>query len=303
MAINRSSIRDLLLPGLADVTGKYPNIPARWKEFLSQHTSKMALERTAQMRYTGLAQLKAEGGATNFDNAPGERFVWNVEHQSIGLGFAITREALDDNLYKDAFNPQAMGLAESFAITKEVLNHQILNSGFTANPAFGGDGQALFSTAHPVDNGSFANTPTVPVDFNEGAVETALIQIRQFVDQANLPNLYRGRKTIVPLQLEFQAERLYKTELRTGTANNDVSAILSSGAMPEGYAVSEFLTSQFAWFILTTARDGLVYYDRMPFELDLQVDPTTGNLLVIGYERYGSGIKDPRGVWGTNPSA
>jgi hypothetical protein len=302
MAINRSSIRDLLLPGLADVTGKYPQIPARWRQFLSVGTSKMALERTAQMRYTGLAQLKAEGGATNFDNAEGERFVWNIEHQSIGLGFAITREALDDNLYKEQFNPQAMGLAESFGVTKEILNHQLLNTAATVNPLFGGDGVALASTAHPVDNGTFANTPTVQLDFNEAAVETALIQIRQFVDQAGLPTLARGRKAIVPLQLEFQAERLFKTELRTGTANNDVSAILSSGAVPEGYAVSEYLTSAFAWGILTTV-NGLVYYDRTPFELDLQVDPTTGNLLVIGYERYGSGIKDPRGIWWTNPTA
>src|SRR5690348_9889761 len=136
MAINRSSIRDLLLPGLADVTGKYSQIPARWRQFLSVGTSKMALERTAQMRFTGLAQLKAEGGATTFDNAEGERFVWNIEHQSIGLGFAITREALDDNLYKEQFNPQTMGLAESFATTKEILNHQLLNTATVVNPSF-----------------------------------------------------------------------------------------------------------------------------------------------------------------------
>ncbi len=302
MAINRAQIRDFLLPGLADVEGKYPQIPTRWKEFLSTGTSKMALERIAMARYTGLAQLKAEGGATTFDNAPGERWVWNIEHKSIGLGFAITREALDDNLYKDAFNPQCMGLMESFAQTKEILNHQLLNSATTYNPLFGGDGVALASTAHPIDNGTYANRPTVDLDFNEAAVETALNQIRQFPDEAGLLAMSRGLKCIGPLALQWQMERLFKTELRVGTANNDVSAILSSGALPEGYSISEFLTSNFAWGITTNVK-GLVYYDRVGFEMDLQVDPTTGNLLVIGYERYGSGIRNPRGIWWTAPTS
>jgi hypothetical protein len=302
MAINRSQIRDFLLPGLADIEGKYPQIPTRWREFLATGTSKMALERIAEARYTGLAQLKSEGSATTFDNAPGERFVWNIEHKTIGLGFAITAEALEDNLYKDQFNPQSMGLLESFAQTKEILNHQLLNSAGTFNPLFGGDGQALLSTAHPIDNGTYANRPAVDLDFNEAAVETALNQIRQFPDQAGLLSMSRGLKVIVPLALQWQAERLFKTELRVGTANNDVSAILSSGALPEGFAVSEFLTSNFSWFITTNVK-GLVYYERAAYEMDLQVDPTTGNLLVIGRERYGSGIKNPRGIWGTMPTS
>lgn len=302
MAINRSQIRDFLLPGLADIEGKYPQIPTRWREFLATGTSKMALERIAEARYTGLAQLKSEGSATTFDNAPGERFVWNIEHKSIGLGFAITREALDDNLYKDQFSPQSMGLVESFAQTKEILNHQLLNTATTYNPLFGGDGVALASTAHPIDNGTYANRPSVDLDFNESAVETALNQIRIFPDQAGLLAMTRGLKCIVPLALQWQAERLFKTELRTGTANNDVSAILASGALPDGYAVSEFLTSNYAWGITTNVK-GLIYYDRTSFEMDLQVDPTTGNLLVIGYERYGSGIKNPRGLWWTAPTS
>lgn len=302
MAINRAAIRDFLLPGLADIQGKYPQIPTRWGEFLASGTSKMALERIAEARYTGLAQLKSEGSATTFDNAAGERFVWNIEHKSVGLGFAITREALDDNLYKDQFNPQSMGLVESFAQTKEILNHQILNNATVYNPLFGGDGVALAATNHPIDNGTFANRPAVDIDFNESAVETALNQIRQFPDQAGLLAMTRGMKVIVPLALQWSAERLFKTELRVGTANNDVSAILSTGAVPDGYAVSEFLTSNFAWGILTNVK-GLVYYDRTPFEMDLQVDPTTGNLLVIGYERYGAGIRNVRGLWWTAPTA
>jgi hypothetical protein len=302
MPINRSSIPDLLLPGLADLTGKYPELPTRWREFLAEGTSKMALERIGEMRYTGLAELKSEGGATTFDNAPGERFVWNIEHRGIGLGFAMSRESLDDNLYKDQFNPQAMGLVESFAQTKEILNHQLLNNATVANPLFGGDQQPLASTAHPIDNGTYANRPAVDLDFNESAVESALNQIRQFPDQAGLLVMSRGMKVIGPLALQWSMERLFKTELRVGTANNDVSAILSSGALPDGYAISEFLTSNFAWGILTNVK-GLVYYDRVPFEMDLQVDPTTGNLLVIGYERYGSGIRNPRGIWWTAPTA
>jgi len=302
MAINRTQIRDFLLPGLADVEGKYPQLPTRWKEFLFQGTSKMALERIAEARYTGLAQLKNEGTATAFDNAPGERWIWNIEHRSIGLGFAITREALDDNLYKDQFNPQAMGLLESFAQTKEILNHQLLNNATTYNSAFGGDGVALAATNHPIDNGTWANRPSTDLDFNESAVETALNQIRTFPDLAGLLALTRGEKVIVPLALQWQAERLFKTELRVGTANNDVSAILSSGALPEGYCVSEFLTSNFAWGILTNVR-GLVFYERTAYEMDLQVDPTTGNLLVIGFERFGSGIRNPRGLWWTAPTA
>jgi len=302
MAINRSQIRDFLLPGLADIEGKYPQIQTRWREFMATGTSKMALERVAEARYTGLAQLKGEGNATTFDNAAGERFVWNIEHRSVGLGFAITREALDDNLYKDQFNPQSMGLMESFAQTKEILVHQLLNSATVYNPQFGGDGKALAAVDHPIDNGTYANRPTVDLDFNESAVETALNQIRQFPDQAGLLAMVRGEKVIVPLALQWQAERLFKTELRVGTANNDVSAILSSGALPGGFAVSEFLTSNFAWGITTSVK-GLVFYERTAFEMDLQVDPTTGNLLVIGFERYGSGIKNPRGIWWTAPTS
>lgn len=302
MAINRAQIRELLLPGLAGIQGKYPEIPARYRDFLSTGNSKMAVERFVEARYTGLAQLKVEGGPTTFDNAAGQRFVYNLEHRSVGLGFSITREALDDNLYKDSFNPQSMGLLESFAQTKDIFAATLLNTGQTYNPMIGGDGQPLFSTAHPIDNGTYANTPTVPLDLNESAVESSLNQIRTFPDQAGLLALLRGRKLVVPVALQWVAERLTKTELRTGTANNDISAIVSTGALPEGYVVNEFLTSNFAWFILTNVM-GLVYYDRVGFEMDLQVDPTTGNLLVIGYERYGIGYRNPRAVYGHYPTA
>lgn len=302
MAINRAQLRDLLLPGLAEITGKYPDLPKRYTQLFDTSTSKMALERVAEMRYTGLAQLKSEGGATMFDNAPGERFVYNIEHRSIGLGFAMTRESLDDNLYKENFNPQSMGLMESFAQTKEIFAANIINTGTTYNPLVGGDGVALFSTAHPIDNGTYANRPAVDLDLNEAALETALNQIRVYPDQAGLISMTRGRKLAVPIALQWAAERLTKTELRVGTNNNDVSAIYSTGALPDGYVVNEFFTSNFAWMVLTSVK-GLKYYERVPFEMDMQVDPTTGNLLVMGYERFGVAGINGRAVWGSFPTA
>lgn len=280
----------------------YPEIPRQWPGVFDQAgTSKMALERVVEMRPVGLAQLKSEGGATAFDNAAGERFIWNIDMVAIGLGFAITREALDDNLYKDQFNPQSMGLAESFAQTWEILHANILNNGTTVSPTVNGDGVALFATNHPVDTGVYANRPSPDLDLNEAALEFAFQTIRGFPDQAGIIKFFRGRKLIVPKQLEFVAERLTKTELRVGTANNDINAFMSAGALPDGYQVMDFLTSSFAWFVKTTAK-GMRHYDRIPYEMDLQVDPVTGNLMVIAYERQGFGPTNPRSIWGSFPT-
>jgi hypothetical protein len=280
----------------------YPEIPRQWPGAFDQSgTSKMALERIVEMRPVGLAQLKAEGGATAFDNAAGERFIWNVDMVALGLGFAITREALDDNLYKDQFNPQSMGLAESFAQTWEILHANILNNGASVNTSVNGDLQPLFSTQHPIDTGVYANRPSPDLDLNEAALELSFTQIRSFPDQAGIIKFFRGRKLIVPKQLEFVAERLTKTELRVGTANNDVNAFMSAGALPDGYQVMDFLTSAFAWFVKSTCK-GMRHYNRIPYEMDLQVDPVSGNLLVIGYERQGFANSNPRAMWGSLPS-
>jgi hypothetical protein len=222
--------------------------------------------------------------------------------QGVGLGFAMTREMLDDNLYKDSFNPQSMGLLESFQQYKEISGANILNTGSTYNSTIGGDGVALISTAHPIDGRTYANRPGTDLDLNEAALETALNAIRIFPDQAGLKTFARGRKLVVPINLNFTAERLFRTELRTGTADNDVNAFMSMNALPDGYQVMDFLTSNFAWFITSNVK-GLIYYDRIPFEMDLQVEPTTGNLLVIGYERYAFSYRNPRGIWGTYPTA
>jgi len=304
MAVNLSAIKDLLLPGLRGVEGKYEMIPSQYDKIFTKHDSKMALERTAEMRYLGLAQLKTEGGQTAFDNSAGERFVYNQEHTEIALGYAITRKAIDDNLYKTQFHPSNLGLIESFQQTKEIYGANILNTATTYNAAIGGDGQALCSTSHPIDGGTVANRPTTDVDLNEATLLNAMIAVRtNFKDQAGLKVFARARKLVVPPQLEPVAIRLTKTELRPGTADNDVNAIMmTAGGLPESYMVNDFLTSQYAWFLLTNI-DGLSYMERIKFETDMQVDFVTDNLLVKGYERYSFGYYNWRSIYGSFPTS
>jgi len=303
MPVNLSQIRDLLLPGLRGVVGKYEQIPTRWDKVFSRSKSNMAVERTASMRFLGYAQLKTEGQQTAMDNNAGERYLYNQEHNEIGLGYAITRKAIDDNLYKSQFQPSNLGLIQSFAQTKEIYGWNVLNTATTYNPSIGGDGVALCSTSHPVDGGAFANRPAIDVDLNEASLLNAMTTIPvTFVDNAGLKTFARARKLVVPNALEPVAIRLTKTELRPGTANNDVNAILStSGGLPDGYLVSEFLTSNYAWFLLTNI-EGLLYLERVAFETDMQVEFTTDNLLVKGYERYSFGYYDPRAIYGSFPS-
>lgn len=304
MAVNLSAIKDLLLPGLRGITGKYEQIPSQYDKVFTKFNSKLALERTAEMRYLGLAQLKTEGGQTQFDNNAGERYVYNQEHVEIALGYAMTRKAIDDNLYKTQFHPSNLGLMESFHQTKEIYAANVMNTATTYNAAVSGDGVAMCATNHPIDGGVVANTPAVQVDLNEASLLAAMINIRyNFRDQANLKMFARGRKLIVPPQLEPVAIRLTKTELRPGTADNDVNAILSTaGGLPEGYMVMDFLTSYFAWFLLTNIA-GLAYMERIPFETDMQVDFVTDNLLTKGYERYSLSYFNWRSIYGNFPTS
>ena len=303
MAVNLSNIKDLLLPGLRGVEGKYEQIPSQYDKIFTKHDSKMALERTAEMRFLGLAQLKTEGGQTAFDNSAGERYVYNQEHVEIALGYAITRKAIDDNLYKTQFMPSNLGLIESFQQTKEIYGANVLNTATTYNASVGGDGQALCSLNHPIDGGVVANTPVVQVDLNESTLLNSMISIRtNFKDQAGLKVFARGRRLVVPPQLEPVAIRLTKTELRPGTADNDVNAIMmTAGGLPEGYMVNDFLTSPYAWFLLTNI-DGLSYMERVKFETDMQVDFVTDNLLVKGYERYSFSYYNWRSIFGSFPT-
>ena len=304
MAVNLSAIKDLLLPGLRGVEGKYEMIESQYDKIFTKHESRMALERTAEMRYLGLAQLKTEGGQTAFDNNAGERYVYNQEHVEIALGYAMTRKMIDDNLYKTQFNPSNLGLIESFHQTKEIYGANVLNTATTYTSSVGGDGQALCSASHPIDGGTVSNIASTPVDLNEATLLNAMIAIRtNFKDQAGLKIFARGRKLIIAPQNEPVAVRLTKTELRPGTADNDVNAIFSTaGGLSEGYMVNDFLTSAYPWFLLTNI-DGLSYMERKPFETDMQVDFVTDNLLVKGYERYSFGYYNWRSIWGSFPTS
>jgi hypothetical protein len=304
MAINLASIRDLLLPGLRGLTGKYEQIPSQYDKVFTKFDSKLALERTIEMRYLPLAQLKTEGGQTQFDNNAGQRYTYVQEHNEISIGYALTRKMLDDNLYKTQFHPSNLGLMESFHQTMELYAANVLNTATTYQAGVNGDGVALCATNHPIDGSTIANTFTTQVDLNEATLLSAMINIRyNFRDQAALKLFARGRKLIVPPQLEPTAIRLTKTELRPGTADNDVNAILSTaGGIPEGYMVMDFLTSAYAWYLLTNIA-GLAYMSRIPFETDMQVDFVTDNLLVKGYQRYSFNYFNWRALYGAFPTS
>lgn len=304
MAVNLSQIKDLLLPGLWSVTGKYDQYPSQYDKIFTKRNSKMALERSAAMRFLGLAQLKTEGGQTAFDNGAGERYVYNQEHIEIGLGYAVTRKAIDDNLYNDQFRLSNLGLLNSFRQTKEIYGANVLNTATTYSAAIGGDGKALCATDHPIDGTTVANRPSIDVDLNEATLLNGQITVSNtFRDQAGLRIMATARKLVVPAALEPVAIRLTKTALRPGTADNDVNAIMSTaGGLPEGYMVNNYLTSNFAWFLLTNIQ-GLNYMERIPFDTDMLPDFVTDNLLVKGYERYSFGYSDWRSIWGSFPTA
>ena len=304
MPVALSQIRDLLLPGLWGIDGRYPMLGRQWPKVFDKRNSDMALERRASMRYLGYAALKQEGSPTNFDNSAGQRYVYNAEHFEIGLGYAITRKAIDDNLYKSEFGPSNDGLMESFKETEEVYSAAVFNSGTTYTAAIGGDGVALFSTAHPTDAGTVANRPSPDVDLNETSLLNAAISIRStWINNAGLKIYARAQKLIVPTQLEPIALRLFRSELRPGTASNDVNAVLGMNeSFKDGFMVWDYLTSSTAWF-LRTNHDGLVFFERKPFETDMSVEFTTDNLLVKGYQRYIPTYFDFRSVWGTFPTS
>ena len=304
MPVALSQIRDLLLPGLWGISGKYPMIERQWTKIFRQTDSNMALERRAAMRYLGFAQLKQEGAPTSFDNSAGQRYVYNAEHLEIGLGYAITRKAIDDNLYKSEFGPSNDGLMESFKETEEIYAANVLNTATTYNPQIGGDGVSLLSTAHPIDQATIGNRPSPDVDLNETSLLNALITIRStWKDNAGLKIHARGRKVIVPPNLEPIALRLFRSELRPGTASNDVNAILGmNDSLKEGFMVFDYLTSSYSWYILTN-HDGLIFFNRKPFEMDMSVEFTTDNLLVKGYQRYVPTYYDWRCMWGTTPTS
>ena len=302
MTVSVASAYDLLFPGLRKVTGEYKDLDRIYPKIFEVDKSFMAVERTASMAYLSLATLKTEGGATTFDNGAGERYIYNQYHSEIGLGYAFTRRMIDDNLYKRQWKPANLGLQKSFNQTKEIYGANVLNTATTYNATIVGDGQPLCSTAHPIDGGTFPNRFTVDMDLNEASLLNAQTSIRQlFRDNRGLRLQARARKLIVPLALEPVAIRLLKTVLRPGTADNDVNAILeTSGGIQDGFLAHDYLSSPTAWFVKTD-QEGLLYLQRVAFEMDMQVDFTTDNLLVKGYERYSFSYYDPRAIWGSFP--
>lgn len=304
MPIALSSIRNLLLPGLWAVTGKYEQLPAVRKKIFKERKSNMALEQSTSMRYIAQAYVKQEGAPTQADNASGQRFTYNQTHNELAVLFAITRKAIDDNLYKTEFGPAVMGLNEAFDRTNEAFAADVLNSAATYQAAIGGDGVALASASHPVDGGTFSNIASPAASLNETSLLNGQVAINaNFRDNANQRMNAKPRKLVVPPQLEPVAIRLLKTELRPGTAMNDVNAILSTqGGVPEGYEVWNYLTSQFAWF-LQTNQDGLVYMNRVAYETDMSVEFSSDNLLVKGYQRNSYSYNDPRSVYFSFPTS
>lgn len=303
MPINLAAIRDLLLPGLKKVDGDYQMIKPQYLNIFQAENSDMANERLAEMRLLYLAQLKSEGQAISFDNNPGERFLYNLEHVTFGLGYAITREAIEDNQYESQFNIQNLNLRDAFLQTKEIVGANILNLGNVFNAQIGGDGQALMSTAHPIDGATVANRPLIDMDLSEASLLTALINIRQnFKDAAGLKIYARGETLLVPPALWPVADRLVNADLRPGTSDNDPNALKSSEGGLRSFKVLDFLTSPYAWFVKTNI-PGLIHYKRRPFESDMDTDQTSQQLLVTATERYSFGHRNWRAVWGTFPTS
>lgn len=293
MAISTSQIPALLLPGVRKVKGDYSQIPAIWPRVYSQGHSDLQVERSLSMRFLPLAGLKTQGGPVNFDNLSGQRYTYSAIHVAIGLGYSFTRESIDDNLYKTQFDPTNLGLIKSFRQTKEIIGADLFNSGNIYNPTIGGDQVALFATNHPVDGGTVANLPLNQVGLNESSLLYLNNLCRRFRDNANLLQAAQAKMLMVPVALRHVAKRLLETPLRTGTANNDINAVKENGDLADGYLVNDYLTSDYAWFLVTD-QGGFIYLERVPFETSMQVDFTTDNLLVKAYERYAMSYDDFR---------
>lgn len=301
MAITTSQIPALLLPGVRKVKGAYREMETQWKKIYQIGPSNMEAERTVHVRYLPLPQLKLAGTPTQFDNGAGQRFTWNHLHVVFSLGYAFTEEALDDNLYKSAFDAANLGLARSFKQMKEINAAAPLNTGNVVNTSVGGDNLALFATNHPVDGFQVPNTPLTQVGLNENTLAMANNMIRRFRDEAGLLFGCQGKQLVVPVELRHVAKRLMDTEMRPGTTNNDSWSIKESDDLRNGYVVLDFLTSPYAWFTLSDA-GGLICLDRKPFRTEIQTDFATNNLMVKGTERYYIGVDDWRLGFGTYPT-
>ena len=299
MAISRSQLLKELLPGLNALFGmEYERYPEEHKAIFETETSERSFEEETKLSGFGTAPVKGEGAAIAYDNAQ-EAWTARYNHETIALGFSITEEAIEDNLYDSLSARYTKALARSMANTKQVKAANILNNGFSASFP-GGDGKALFATDHPlVSGGTNSNEPTTPADLNETSLEAATIQIAAWTDERGLLIAAKPRKLVVPPALMFVATRLLETELRTATADNDTNAIRSLGAIPEGYAVNHYLTDTDAWFLKTDVPNGLKHFVRSAMATSMDGDFDTGNVRYKARERYSFGFSDPLGMFGS----
>tara|TARA_Y100000114_G_scaffold46886_1_gene42718 strand:- start:4599 stop:5510 length:912 start_codon:yes stop_codon:yes gene_type:complete len=300
MAISRAQLAKELEPGLNALFGmEFDRYENQHAEIYTTESSDRAFEEEVMLSGFGAAPTKSEGSAVSFDDA-NEAFTARYNHETIALAFSITEEAVEDNLYDRLSSRYTRALARSMAHTKQVKAASILNNAFTAGAFAGGDGVALCDASHPLTNGgTFANEPTTGADLNETSLEDALINIAGFVDERGMKVALRGTKLIIPRQLQFIAERLMVSNLRVGTADNDVNALRSMGMLPDGYAVNDFLTDTDAFFILTDAPRGFLHFERVPLSTQMEADFDTGNMRFKARERYSFGFSDPRCVFGS----
>jgi hypothetical protein len=304
MAISRSQLLKELLPGLNALFGmEYARYGEEHKEIYETETSERSFEEETKLAGFAAAPVKNEGAAIAYDNAQ-EAWTARYSHETIAMGFSITEEAMEDNLYDSLSARYTKALARAMAYTKQVKAAAILNTGFTGsgNPTYG-DGKVLFATDHPlVSGGVNSNRPTTMADLNETSLENAVIQIAAWTDERGLLIAAKPRKLIVPPALQFVATRLLETSLRVGTTDNDINALKNNGSVPEGYCVNHWLTDTNAWFLTTDVPNGLKHFVRTPMSTSMDGDFDTGNTRYKARERYSFGVSDPLGVFGSSGS-
>ena len=299
MAISRAQLLKELLPGLNALFGmEYKRYGEEHKEIYEQESSERSFEEETKLSGFSAAPVKNEGSAIAYDNAQ-EAWTARYNHETIAMGFSITEEAMEDNLYDSLSARYTKSLARAMAYTKQVKAAAVLNNGFSAQVTYG-DGQPLFSTVHPlVSGGVNSNRPATGADLNETSLENAVIQIAGWTDERGLLIAAKPKKLIVPPSLMFTATRLLETSLRVATADNDINALKSMSSIPEGFTVNHFLTDTNAWFLTTDVPNGLKHFVRVPLSTSMDADFDTGTNRYKARERYSFGVSDPLGIFGS----
>jgi hypothetical protein len=299
MAINRAQLVKELEPGLNALFGlEYDRYENEHTEIFDTENSDRAFEEEVMLSGFGQAPVKGEGASVTYDTAQ-ETFTARYSHETVALAFALTEEAIEDNLYDSLSSRYTKALARSMATTKQVKAANVLNNGFSTSFP-GGDGKPLMTTDHPtLSGGDQSNEPATAADLNETSLENAMIDISQFVDERGIKVNVQARKLIIPPQLQFVAERVLKTPGRVGTSDNDINAMKQMGMLPDGYTVNHYLTDTDAFFIKTDAPNGLKHFVRSPMSTGMEGDFETGNVRYKARERYSFGFSDWRGIYGS----